>query len=226
MGSRLSKTERAKSAEEAIQRLLLDADRKFWSKVNKHGPNGCWVWTGPKNPNGYGRISRWNARTKIDHVVLTHRLSFRIAHGKPIGEGHLDHLCRNPICCNPKHLEIVTPRENVVRGWATRAVDSRKYRRGTHCVHGHPLTKQNLYIHPTGSRICRVCRKTASEKHRAAHPEVYYLRTTDIGIRKKLTDADRRDIRKEYCKGQTTLAALAKRYKVCVVTIHRIVTAK
>lgn len=28
----------------------------------------------------------------------------------------LDHLCRNPACCNPSHLEPVTPKENTRRG--------------------------------------------------------------------------------------------------------------
>jgi DNA-directed RNA polymerase subunit N (RpoN/RPB10) len=28
----------------------------------------------------------------------------------------LDHLCRNRWCCNPEHLESVTPAENVRRG--------------------------------------------------------------------------------------------------------------
>lgn len=37
----------------------------------------------------------------------------------PIPDGlQLDHLCRNPSCVNPAHLEIVTGAENIRRGKA------------------------------------------------------------------------------------------------------------
>lgn len=35
----------------------------------------------------------------------------------------LDHLCRNRWCCNPAHLESVTPAENVRRGLCTKVTE-------------------------------------------------------------------------------------------------------
>jgi hypothetical protein len=47
-----------------------------------------------------------------------HRIAYEAFRG-PIAAGlEIDHLCRNPRCCNPVHLEPVTHRENVRRGKA------------------------------------------------------------------------------------------------------------
>ena len=67
---------------------------------------GCWEWQGAKTGAGYG-AQRFRGR-----LELTHRISY-ILHAGPIPDGlHLDHLCRNTICCNPADLEAVTPRVN------------------------------------------------------------------------------------------------------------------
>lgn len=66
---------------------------------------GCWNWTGALT-KGYGRI-KVGGRTRIAHRVVYERLV------GPIPEGlHLDHLCVNPRCIRPEHLEPVTTREN------------------------------------------------------------------------------------------------------------------
>lgn len=74
------------------------------------GLEGCWIWTGRKSRNGYGRISvRGTER-------VVHRAMVMLA-GRTVYPGeHVDHLCRNRACCNPKHLEVVSPRENTKRG--------------------------------------------------------------------------------------------------------------
>jgi hypothetical protein len=71
--------------------------------------NGCWIWTGRTIRNGYGFLWRANRR------FSTHRLSYEL-HVGPIPTGmDLDHLCSNPPCCNPAHLEPVTHAENMRR---------------------------------------------------------------------------------------------------------------
>lgn len=72
--------------------------------------DGCWLWEGGTR-GGYGRIKL------VGHGSLSaHRASYE-HHVGPIPEGLvLDHLCRNPACINPAHLEPVTIAENIRRG--------------------------------------------------------------------------------------------------------------
>jgi DNA (cytosine-5)-methyltransferase 1 len=48
--------------------------------------------------------------------VRAHRFAFMDQVGKIPDGLQLDHQCRNPACCNPAHLETVTPKENTQRG--------------------------------------------------------------------------------------------------------------
>jgi hypothetical protein len=116
--------------------------------VSKGHPKGCWIWTAYKNKKGYGKTGR-----KTSTERYAHRFMYETFVG-PIPAGlHIDHLCKNPSCVNPKHLEPVTPRENLIRG--DRIQNARK---ANHCRHGHKWTPKNTYTHPTsGSRICRIC---------------------------------------------------------------------
>lgn len=77
-------------------------------------PDGCWLWTASKT-TGYGRI-------RIDYVEYkAHRVVYHLLRDSsvPMRSGrseHMDHLCREPSCVNPEHLEPGTCRTNVSRG--------------------------------------------------------------------------------------------------------------
>ena len=61
---------------------------------------GCWVWDGHCNASGYGQFRLGSAKMK-----LAHRYYYELLVG-PISEGHdLHHICENPKCVNPAHLE-------------------------------------------------------------------------------------------------------------------------
>ena len=82
---------------------------RLWAKVDKSGD--CWIWTGCRIRHGYGRISGPGRKP-----LLAHRVAYELTYG-PIPDGlELDHLCRNPSCVRPDHLEPVTHLENVRRG--------------------------------------------------------------------------------------------------------------
>lgn len=66
----------------------------------------CWVCLLWKDKDGYGRIWHKGRNTPA------HRVAWEKANG-PIPEGLvIDHLCRNPSCVNPDHMEVVTAAEN------------------------------------------------------------------------------------------------------------------
>ena len=126
-------------------------------------PNsGCWLWIGTYRALGYGnvRVGR--------KIVPAHRASYEAYVGK-IPEGlHIDHLCRNPSCVNPGHLEAVTNRENAARGMAgiLNAHRQRDPERRA-CKHGHPLTPENTYVSPKNShRFCRECNRLCAQRRR------------------------------------------------------------
>lgn len=129
-------------------------------------PNGCVEYTGGLTTSGYGRF--WDGT----RGVQAHRFAYEQIVG-PIPEGlDLDHLCRNRRCVNPRHLDPVSRRENLLRGETLPSANAQK----THCPMGHPYAGNNLLLERKASgtwmRKCRECRRRAtterSRRRRAA----------------------------------------------------------
>lgn len=129
------------SARERILSRITHEDRGFATP--------CWTSNRSQNGDGYTKL------TFDKKLRATHRFAYEVFVG-PIPEGAvIDHLCRNRACCNPDHLEPVSPRENVLRGETIVAANARK----THCGRGHPLISGNLVPSNLrqGSRTCQTC---------------------------------------------------------------------
>lgn len=93
-------------------RNLIPLRDRLEAKISRD-PDGCWRWTGAKGLLGYGVLGRG---TRGDGLIGAHIASYILNVG-PIPAGLvLDHLCRNPSCVNPAHLEPVTRAENTRRG--------------------------------------------------------------------------------------------------------------
>lgn len=122
---------------------------RFWDKVH-FSKNGCWEWTAA-NVRGYGHfgVNRRN--------VQVHRLTYVTFVGEIPAGLQIDHLCRNKCCCNPFHLEPVTPRENTIR--------ERRLR--TSCPAGHAYTETNTFVR-NGQRSCRECQRLRVAAWKAA----------------------------------------------------------
>lgn len=116
----------------------------------------CWLWKTAKDGH-YGYTPVRSAPTR-----MAHRAVYELVVG-PIPDGfHLDHLCRNPRCVNPDHLEPVTCAVNILRGVGATAVNKRK----TSCPKGHLYSEENTYVTPQGYRQCRQC---VSERRRRSN---------------------------------------------------------
>lgn len=115
---------------------------RLLSRVEKQ-PNGCWQWTGSDNGLGYGQLM-CDGRLQVVHRVAYEQIVGPIPNGLT-----LDHLCRNTRCVNPSHLEPVSMKENILRGYGPSAVSARK----THCKYGHELSPGD------GRRVCHTCER-------------------------------------------------------------------
>lgn len=128
---------------------MLAERERFWSKVDKNGPNGCWLWLGAPTRGGYAQFQVGYKNHRV------HRYAYEQLVG-PIPDGfQLDHLCRVRNCVNPAHLEPVTQAENIRRGYSEAGLNARK----THCKRGHEFTEANTIRRSDGGRACRECQR-------------------------------------------------------------------
>ena len=83
---------------------------------------GHWIWTGDIY-QGYGRArhevafghSYKNGKKSGGRTTRSHRVVYELLVG-PIPDGlQIDHRCEVKSCCNPDHLEAVTPSVNMLR---------------------------------------------------------------------------------------------------------------
>lgn len=72
--------------------------------------NNCWIWAYATNRDGYGVLQIKNK------TVDAHRFMYELLKGKVPSGCELDHLCKNPLCVNPEHLEPVSHATNCRRG--------------------------------------------------------------------------------------------------------------
>lgn len=88
---------------------------RLYSRLALDEKTGCWLWTGGVfNHGGYGQISGG----KLDgHYfgknLQTHRLAYELWVGGIPKRALVLHKCDTPRCCNPAHLFLGTPQENM-----------------------------------------------------------------------------------------------------------------
>lgn len=100
---------------------------------------GCWIWMGTITKDGVGQMSRGPKKFKA------HRVAYEVFIGE-IAEGLVvNRKCKDKLCVNPAHLELVTPQELI------KLYDNAGTRNAskTHCPKGHPYVD--------GKRRCREC---------------------------------------------------------------------
>ncbi len=113
-----------------------------------HKTPTCWIWLGAHDSGGYSRV-RWEGKNQ-----LAHRVVWEMLYGPIPLDLEMDHLCRNPGCVNPAHLEAVTHGENMRRGEGVGG-GCRTETGRTVCPKGHDLTLPNARVNLYTCRVCK-----------------------------------------------------------------------
>lgn len=120
---------------------------RIQKRIRVEPDTGCWTWLGPTTPNGY---PKWMVRPGEGERVV-HRVLYEHFHNQEIPPGlQGDHLCRNRICVNPVHQELVTPSQNTDRQAHANRLKDR-------CPKGHAYDEANTRLRSDGRRACRQC---------------------------------------------------------------------
>lgn len=153
-----SMTEKSKYEKTSLERFLEKVNKSGGMPAGPHplfGGGECWIWLGARR--GSDMKDPYGAFRDAGKQNTAHRWSYEHFVEK-IGDesATLDHLCRNRLCVNYSHLEVVSTQENTKRREDMR----------THCKHGHLYDDINTYHAPNGSRGCKTCRANASTRQR------------------------------------------------------------
>jgi hypothetical protein len=145
---------------------LDNAMLRRFRRMYREQANGCWMWTGNGDDDGYGyTIPFPGSRRWMAHVwsLTVHKgeapegmTAGHVCHDRAVEAGTCDggYDCPHRRCVNPAHLEWQTPSEQ--------SLAQKHYERNvTHCPKGHPYEGDNLYVDPKGKRRCRACKRAS-----------------------------------------------------------------
>lgn len=179
---------RAEGARRALAKRWGDPIARFWSRVDKTGSGGCWIWHGKERtkpgPAGYGRL------TVDGKTIVAHRYSWKLT-GRDIPDGmNVLHRCDVPLCVNPEHLFLGTQldniRDSVAKGRTAKGDRSGARKHPERLARG---TRTGWYTHPEARNPLR------GEQH----PMARFSTAEIISIRERAARGEsQRQIASEY----------------------------
>lgn len=191
-------------AHKEIKLTPADAAR-FWAKVNKNGPtqphmkSPCWVWIAGRFSDGYGQM--WAGGKNY----RSHRVAWVLTSGEISQDGSLCvcHKCDTPTCCNPTHLFLGTPAEN---------------------MHDRTSKGRQAKGDKSGARLHPETRARGDKNGARLHPE--RMARGEANGTSKLTAAQVIKIRDLYAAGGVTKMKLGAQFGVKDSAIGKIVARK
>lgn len=139
----------------------MTAFDSFISRTKK--TRSCWLWTGPRDFNGYGDayISKDKKKTL---TMKAHRLSYIFFVGE-ISKGKvIMHVCDNRQCVNPAHLREGSTRDNVL-DCVTKGRHRNQNTGRAICKNGHKLSGTNVRLELGRFRRCMICKKEYQRRY-------------------------------------------------------------
>jgi hypothetical protein len=146
---------------------------RYWSKVDRRGPDECWPWLAGKGGHGYGVFYPGGGKQE-----LAHRMALKLTVGEPEGgRNHALHSCGNKPCCNPAHLRWGTHADNM-NDARLDGVMFAPNRRPEKCPSGHLMTDANTLFKTKRrngrtytTHQCRECNRIYLQQRRLRRTE-------------------------------------------------------
>lgn len=88
--------------------ILNEKGKRRWESKFVTTPGACWIWTGTKDKNGYGKVSLAGSDLRA------HQVAWILQNKRPVPVGLcVLHSCDQPSCVNPDHLWIGSNADNM-----------------------------------------------------------------------------------------------------------------
>jgi hypothetical protein len=90
----------------------MDKEERFWNHIDVKSSNDCWNWKMRKDNDGYGRTQLFYPN--IYKKTGAHQIAWILSGNKIEDNQMIRHMCNNPSCCNPNHLNVGTAKDNAL----------------------------------------------------------------------------------------------------------------